>query len=130
MCGSVNGGMCERFESPTIRVVFRTVSDQSWSFLKVLGCLCGSGHSEEPGGAVEPLLGFRVDNSDVGDEVSLLLFIVPFIIMALLPTLALALVLAGPTVLRDGSLRCLGGESVGEQDRMVLLQGRATLLDR
>lgn len=122
--------MRARFESPTIRVVFRTSSDQSCAFLWVWGCLCGSSRPGEPGGAVEPLLGFEVDKSGVGGEVSLSLFVVPFIIMDLLSTSALAFVLAGSTARGTGSLCCWGVISVVGEDEIVLLHGRATLLCR
>jgi len=92
-----------------IRVVFRTSSDRFCTYLKGV---CGP---------VKPQLEFE-DKSDVRSEVSLSLFISPFIIMVLLSTSL------GSTAHISGALCCWCGVSADGEDDTLLLHGRVTLL--
>ena len=108
MSGSVKDGIRERLESPTKRVDFRTSNDQSCIFLKVRGCVCGSGRPGEPGVAAETLFGMEVDNSDVWVVISFTLFIFPFlIIVVLVSTSVIGFPPQGSAANSSGSLCCL-----------------------
>lgn len=104
MSESVNVGMRDRLESPMNRVLFRTSSDHSCTFLCVLLCVCGSRRPGEPGVAAGTLLGLRVEDSDLWDVLSILLFILVSLIIVSFSTSVILSVSQGTAADSSGSL--------------------------